>query len=363
MKRPLRYVGYIKPMDKMTVIQDKEKRIAAIDVEVQKESILNFANINNITIAEVYEDAENEDFSSDEAFTKLRNDAIYRKFDVLILDSVFCFGMQTYIMTDILMNVFFPAGIHFVVIEDDFRSYERTLDEVREYCKRASQRYRSRQALITVLMPDRKRVVQKKYVRRNERPPCILKMLPEYSKTAYKRGKGHLSFENEEVQKQLRRLVLSERKRAEYAISKLKEAEPFKNKIVSGYLYQTDLLWKQMTVLNEAFVDLHYQFQKGLISETEYIEKHKEYMKRCEEIEEQYARYRAEIFEIETLFDTENRWIKRFTGTPLPDKFNINNIVRWIQGFDVKNGIVTNVVFTFWEWRDALPDICTLTEE
>lgn len=363
MNKPLRWAGYIKPMDKMEAIRDEKNRITAIDVDLQKTHILDFAKENGFSVTEMYEDAENEDFSSDEAFAKMRNDAIYRKFDGIIIDSIFCFGMQTYAMTDLLMNTYFPAGIHFIVIEDDFRSKGRTLDEIRDYCKIASNRYRSRQALITMMKPEKERAATQKYSRSDERPPCILKMLPEYSKMVYKRGNGRKCFEDKNIQKQLHKLVLSEKKRAEYAVSKLKAAEPYKKEILSDYLYQTDLLWNQMVVLNEAFVNLHYQLQEGLISEIEYHRQYNEYMMQCDEIEGKYALYRAEMFEIERLFDTENRWIKRFITTVIPEKFTMENMMRWIQGFDIENGIVKNVVFTFWEWRDALPDICKMKEK
>lgn len=359
-----RYVGYVKPMDEMTAIPEKKKRCSYIELEQQKQHIENYAARNNINLVGMYEDEKNEDFSCNTEFEKMRDDAIHRRFDTLIVDSIYAFGQIIYEAVDILIRVFHPAGVKFIILEDNFISENKTQEEVEEYCDIARKRYRSRQALLTRYIPERERVVKKDYVRREEIPECIVKLIPpekrfkKQMRGVYLRGEGKGCYDDPNIQSQLQAHISAEKGRAAYAKSKLKEAVPYKKEISAEYIEQLDILWNQMAEYNQKFVRLHYYLLEGYITQIEYEKAYNEYMSECEKIEIQYKIYQKILFELDTLIDGTNRWIRRFTETHVPEHLDADNAARWFRAFEIIDGTVTNVEFKYWEWREALPDIC-----
>lgn len=365
-----RYVGYVKPMDEMSAIPEKRKRCSYIELEQQKKHIEEYVRENNSTLARLYEDAENDDFSCNAEFAKMCDDAIHRRFDTLIVDSIYAFGQTIFEAVDILMRVFHPAGVKFIVIEDAFISEKKTQQEVEEYCDTARKRYRSRQALLTRYIPERERVVKKDYVRREEIPECIVKLIPPEKRFKrklrgiYLMGDGKECYNDPSIQAQLQEFIRAEKDRAAYAKSKLKEAVPYKKTIFAEYMEQLDVLWNQMVEYNQEFVKLHYFLLEGYINQTEYERAYNGYMSECEKIEIEYQKYRKILFELDTLIDGTNRWIRRFTETHVPEHLDADNAMRWIRAFEIIDGTVTNIEFKYWEWREALPDICKqITEE
>jgi len=106
----------------------------SFSIEEQNAIIGSFADSNKLKIVKRYSDRKN-DPKADAAFQQLSNDGIARKYDCVVFCSMFMFGPSTYVGYDLLSKTFAPCGVHFVVIEDGFVSWEHTAEEIETYLK------------------------------------------------------------------------------------------------------------------------------------------------------------------------------------------------------------------------------------
>ena len=100
----------------------------AVTIERQNEIIREFADKNGLKIAKKYCDRKN-DPKADTSFQQLSNDGIARKYDIVILYSMFSFGPSTYVGYDLLSKTFAPCGIQFAVAVDGFLSWEHSEED------------------------------------------------------------------------------------------------------------------------------------------------------------------------------------------------------------------------------------------
>ena len=56
-----------------------------------------------------------------------------RKFDAVVVDSIFRCGRTLPFAIEALQRTFYPLGIQFAVVEDDFCSADKTAEEVAKY--------------------------------------------------------------------------------------------------------------------------------------------------------------------------------------------------------------------------------------
>ena len=98
----------------------------------QNERIKNYAEAKGWRIQEKYSDRK-KDNSENSAFEQLLQDGIRRKFDAVIVDSVFRAGKDLWGAKEVLLETFHYAGISFSVVEDDFDSAGKSIKEVEQY--------------------------------------------------------------------------------------------------------------------------------------------------------------------------------------------------------------------------------------
>lgn len=110
-----------------------------LPVTEQLSLIQEYARKRGWKITSKYSDRSN-DPMKDTAFQKLRKDSVARQFDCVIVYSMFQFGADTYQAVQLLRNAFIPAGLHFVVISDNFCSCDHTEEEIEEYLSEARKR-------------------------------------------------------------------------------------------------------------------------------------------------------------------------------------------------------------------------------
>jgi DNA invertase Pin-like site-specific DNA recombinase len=117
-----------------------EKEIPRDIIGQQNERIQNFIKSQHWTLVEKYTDRR-KDEEEDTAFQQMRADGLARKFDMVVVDSMFRCGKNVSFAEDVLMKTFYPAGIHFAVVEDNLCSLNMTAEEVREYFKQRRNEY------------------------------------------------------------------------------------------------------------------------------------------------------------------------------------------------------------------------------
>lgn len=111
-------------------------------IMAQNGRILDFAKARGWRIMEKYSDRK-KDAEEDTAFQKMKADGIARKFDCVVIDSMYLCGTAAPIAADLFLHVFLPAGIQFAVVEDNFVSFEMSADKVNDYLKTKTDEYNS----------------------------------------------------------------------------------------------------------------------------------------------------------------------------------------------------------------------------
>ena len=103
-----------------------------VPIKEQNDRIREYCGRNGHTLLTLYED-KSDDVMRDNGFEKLKADGMMRKFDFVIVDSIYRFGRTVSNARDLLQMIFCPAGIGFTVLEDGFCSIGKSTEEMDEY--------------------------------------------------------------------------------------------------------------------------------------------------------------------------------------------------------------------------------------
>ena len=98
----------------------------------QNERIARYLKKRGCSISEKYSDRKRT-AEATEGFDKLVQDGMARKFDAVVVDSIFRCGRTLPFAIEALQRTFYPLGIQFAVVEDDFCSADKTAEEVARY--------------------------------------------------------------------------------------------------------------------------------------------------------------------------------------------------------------------------------------
>lgn len=105
----------------------------------QNERIARYLKKLGCNVSEKYSDRKRT-AEATEGFDKLVQDGMARKFDAVVVDSIFRCGRTLPFAIEALQRTFYPLGIQFAVVEDDFCSIDKTAEEVAEYFNTTSVR-------------------------------------------------------------------------------------------------------------------------------------------------------------------------------------------------------------------------------
>lgn len=109
-----------------------EKETPGDVIGQQNTRIQEYAHAMGWKIEKKYSDRKN-DPDTHEAFDSLREDGVSRQFDMVIVDSIFRCGSNVSFAKDLFAHAFCPAGIQFAVVEDQYCSIGRSIEEIGEY--------------------------------------------------------------------------------------------------------------------------------------------------------------------------------------------------------------------------------------
>ena len=164
---------------------------SATTIMEQNESIAEFVRARKWKIAGRYSDRKNDPTVID-GYMELRNDALHRRFDIIVAESIFRLGANIYQTLFLLQKTLYPAGIHFAFTADGFCSLDHDETEVEEYLNGIRKLYHgaftrgwmeqdSIRSYFSVFgfhyIEDEKRVVA------DEETACIVKMIFQRLKT------------------------------------------------------------------------------------------------------------------------------------------------------------------------------------
>ena len=116
-------VSYTRSVSNCVAIESPKNAIGQ-----QNETIAHFMKARGWKLSGKYSDRKS-DREDETAFLKMKQDGMDRKFECVVFSSLFYCGKTLTSATDLLGHVFYPAGIHFAVAEDDFCSADVTADQ------------------------------------------------------------------------------------------------------------------------------------------------------------------------------------------------------------------------------------------
>ncbi len=105
---------------------------AADSISVQNAHIKVYAEKHGWKVAGKYSDRK-KNYEENTAFQALLQDGMIRKFDLVIVDSVYRAGKDLWNAKEVLLQTFHYAGIGFAVVEDDYCSLGRSNEEADLY--------------------------------------------------------------------------------------------------------------------------------------------------------------------------------------------------------------------------------------
>lgn len=123
----MRYVSYTRAVSWCPVEDDDERTIA-----VQNEHIAEFAKEHNFRITKKYSD-RTDSADAHKGFDSLMEDGVNRKFDCLVVDSIYRCGRSNSEVKRRIIDTLYLAGIQIIVVEDKFISKEKDLDHMKRY--------------------------------------------------------------------------------------------------------------------------------------------------------------------------------------------------------------------------------------
>lgn len=118
-----------------------EQSVSNDTIKEQNERISAYIKKKNWKLDKKYSDRKN-DTQTEQAFLQMKQDGIGRKYDCVVMDSIFRCGQNVLSAYDLLSLVFLPAGIRFAVVEDDFYSGDYPESEVKHYLEEKRDTYR-----------------------------------------------------------------------------------------------------------------------------------------------------------------------------------------------------------------------------
>ncbi|MCD8013513.1 MAG: recombinase family protein [Lachnospiraceae bacterium] len=101
-------------------------------IHIQNERIQEYMKANGWTVEKKYCDRKNSPDAT-EAFNQMVQDGVNRRFDGIVFDTVFRFGRSFGFFTEVIQQTFYPANIHFAIVEDDFCSLDKSREEVEAF--------------------------------------------------------------------------------------------------------------------------------------------------------------------------------------------------------------------------------------
>ena len=100
-------------------LPEREDRV--IPIMEQNEHIRKYVSSRKWKLVGKYSDRKH-DPELDRAFLEMREDGVNRKFECVVIDSIWQCGRDAFQAIALLRKTFYPAGIQFAVVEDNFCS-------------------------------------------------------------------------------------------------------------------------------------------------------------------------------------------------------------------------------------------------
>ena len=285
------------------------------DAITQQNTLINaYAEKKGWRIIKRYSDKQ-DDPQAEEAFLKMKQDGMERRFDCLLFTSFARCGVSSYEAFKLLENVFVPAGIRFVCVEDDFDSGEHEAEENHSYL------VSKRRSPVNHSEKKEKNVFGKRMIDMNTGEVLKSKRDAETGKICFDHSTGRLTLE--EIYDKVRERLLKEKEEAFLAADWLLTEEGQAEKQKAKASVRTEAMeWIQtISRLEQERINQTKQMQEGLITPLVYEERIKELQPEMQEADQRLDACVSKLKELERDYSDKNPWIHLYTKIellPLP---------------------------------------------
>lgn len=114
-------------------------------ISQQNERIQEYIKKRKWKLVKKYSDRKKDEFE-ETAYLQMKQDAMGRQFDCVVVDSMFRCGRNANVAAELFKSMFIPAGLHIVVVEDDFCTMDVSEQEVIAYLDRKAFEYKNKLA-------------------------------------------------------------------------------------------------------------------------------------------------------------------------------------------------------------------------
>lgn len=123
----MRWVSYTRAISSRIGEENPANTISEQNTHIEQ-----YLKDKGYSISEKYSDRK-KSAEATEGFDRLVQDGMSGKFDAVAVDSIFRFGRTLAFAVEVLQKTFYPLGIQFAVVEDDFFSLGKTEKSVEQY--------------------------------------------------------------------------------------------------------------------------------------------------------------------------------------------------------------------------------------
>lgn len=112
-------------------------------ISQQNERIQEYIKKRKWRLVKKYSDRKKDEFE-ETAYLQMKQDAMGRMFDCVVVDSMFRCGRNANVAAELFKSMFLPAGLHIAVVEDDFCTMDVTEQEAIAYLDRKAYEYKNK---------------------------------------------------------------------------------------------------------------------------------------------------------------------------------------------------------------------------
>lgn len=309
----MRWVSYTRSISSRIGEENPANTIAEQNANIEQ-----YLKNKGYRISEKYSDRKRSAEAAD-GFDRMVQDGMTQKFDAVAVDSIFRFGKTLPFAIEVLQKTFYPVGIQFAVVEDDFCSTDRTADEVEQYFKeKAIEKIRF------------EFIANRPYIESTE----IFDAIRSSLKTA------------QEQARYIGRLLESDKD----------EVKRCQNIVLQPYREQARTLMDALSEKDVERTAVYRKYERCEMEQEQLEDFESRYQAEIEELEAEFKNIMMKVSVIEKAFSYVNPWLTKFQDLTTPEILERTHIKKYVERVWIDDFKRVEVVLKEEEWTRFFPE-------
>lgn len=369
-----------------------------VEISRQNKIISEFIHICGWSLKKKYSDRKS-DMKADIAFEQLIHDGMERKYDCIVVYSLYYCGTSFSIVKHMILDTLIEAGIHLVVVSEKFDSSQKSRDEIQDYFEGKRREMHSdilkrwinakgKSPVLTVPVSFVKLNNRENYKKINPLAAiisCENCGSPVQRRSNYKTSDSWFICKNscthnekgqnvkipaEEVFNYVIEWICKEKalaKKAELYIHKcdlMKQIEEHSGQLLQDMKSILDGMKSEQS-RRLAFYE---RYSQGIMAKEEYKRECNTFLEACERLNVEFSKIMKDVSDLERAYSVKNPWILLFSRTDIPihlDKDTIHKLIDNVTvGFSAElKDCRISITPKFNRWKKMILDTVTEGEE